>query len=149
MIAPSGTDTAPGNPGAGGTAAHRTSYLEFAPLPSAVRCARLHAGEVVREWGLPALAEDAGLIVSELMTNAIKASAALPERPPVAVRLLVSGTVLLIEAWDRTPLDPQAQAPDTDAEGGRGLMIVAELSRRWGTERADDHSKVVWAELAL
>jgi anti-sigma regulatory factor (Ser/Thr protein kinase) len=114
-----------------------------------VTCARLHAGEVLREWGLSALVEDAELIVSELMTNAVKAAAALPGRPPVAVRLLVSVTVLLIEARDQTPLDPQPQAEDAEAEGGRGLMIVAALSRRWGCERAGDQHKVVWAELAL
>jgi hypothetical protein len=57
--------------------------------------------------------------------------------------------VLLIEAWDQSPLDPEPQAADAAAEGGRGLMIVAALSRRWGCERTDTQHKVVWAELAL
>jgi anti-sigma regulatory factor (Ser/Thr protein kinase) len=49
-------------------------------LPNAVPCARLHASLVLAEWGLKALAETAELIVSELVTNAVRASAALPER---------------------------------------------------------------------
>ena len=69
---------------------HRTSYLELAPLPSAIPCARLHAVHVLHEWGLRVLAENAALIVSELMTNAADASTVLPERPPIALRLLAS-----------------------------------------------------------
>jgi hypothetical protein len=65
-----------------GTAFHRTSHLAFAPLPGAIPCARLHTVHVLHEWGLRALAEDAALIVSELVTNAVDAAAVLPDRPP-------------------------------------------------------------------
>ena len=47
-----------------------TSKLEFGPLASAVPCARLHAKNIFREWDLAHVADDAELIVSELMTNA-------------------------------------------------------------------------------
>ncbi len=132
-----------------GTALHRTSYLELAPLPGAIPCARLHAVHVLHGWGLRALAEDAALIVSELMTNAADASIVLPERPPIALRLLASGKSLIIEAWDQSPLDLEPGQPEADDECGRGLMVVAALSDRWGCERTGYRRKVVWAELAL
>jgi anti-sigma regulatory factor (Ser/Thr protein kinase) len=132
-----------------GTAAHLSSALEFAPLPTAVPCARLHAVHVLHEWGLRHLANDAALIVSELITNAIDASAMLPERPPVALRLLATGASLVIEAWDQSPLDLEPRQASADDECGRGLTVVAALSARWGTERTGYRRKVVWAELAL
>jgi anti-sigma regulatory factor (Ser/Thr protein kinase) len=104
---------------------------------------------VLHEWGLRDLAEDAAMIVSELITNAVDASSILPERPPVTLRLLATGTSLLIEAWDQSPLDLEPQQPDADAECGRGLTVVAALSERWGQERTGHHRKIVWAELAL
>ena len=132
-----------------GTAFHRTSFLELAPLPGSIPCARLHAVAVLHEWGLRHLADDAALIVSELMTNAADASVALPQRPPVALRLLASEKSLMIEAWDHSPLDLEPREPDPEAECGRGLTVVAALSDRWGQERTGQRRKVVWAVLAL
>jgi len=131
-----------------GTAAHLSSALEFAPFPTAVSCARLHAVHVLHEWGLRGLAEDAALIVSELMTNAVDASAVLPDRPPVTLRLLVRERSLLIEVWDQGPLDLEPREAGADSECGRGLTVVAALSDRWGWERTGHGRKVVWAELA-
>ena len=131
------------------TAFHRTSFLELAPLPGAIPCARLHTVHVLHEWGLRALAEDAALIVSELMTNAADASVVLPERPPIALRLLASEKSLVIEVWDRSPLDLELREADADAECGRGLTVVAAISDRWGCERTGHRRKVVWSELAL
>jgi len=132
-----------------GTAAQISSALEFAPLPTAVPCARLHAVHVLHEWGLRDLAGDAQMVVSELITNAIEASTLLPERPPVSLRLLLTGKSLVIEVWDHSPLDLEPREADADAECGRGLTVVAALSERWGWERTGSHRKVVWAELAL
>lgn len=132
-----------------GTAFDRTSFLEFAPLPTAIPCARLHAVHVLHEWGLRTLAGDAALIVSELMTNAADASVILPERPPITLRLLASERSLLIEVWDQSPLDLESREAEPDAECGRGLTVVAALSDRWGWERTGYNRKVVWAEVAL
>jgi len=129
-------------------ALHRTSLLEFAPLPGAIPCARLHAVAVLHEWGLRDIADDAALVVSELMTNAADASAVLPDRPPITLRLLASDKSLIIEAWDHSPRDLEPREPDADAESGRGLTVVAALSDRWGWERTGHHRKVVWAEIA-
>jgi anti-sigma regulatory factor (Ser/Thr protein kinase) len=132
-----------------GTATQISSALEFAPLPTAVPCARLHAVHVLHEWGLRDLAGDAEMIVSELITNAIEASALLPERPPVSLRLLLAGESLVIEVWDHSPRDLEPREADADDECGRGLTVVAALADRWGSERTGSHRKVVWAELAL
>ena len=139
----------PGRGSGAGTAVHRTSYLELAPLPSAIPCARLHAVHVLHEWGFRSLAEDAALIVSELVTNAADASVVLPKRPPIAVRLLATEKLLRIEVWDCSPLDLEPRDAEADDECGRGLMVVAALSDRWGSKRTGYQRKVVWAELSL
>jgi anti-sigma regulatory factor (Ser/Thr protein kinase) len=156
MIGGTGTvtgRTTPHRPGLGsgaGTASHLISALELAPLPTAIPCFRLHAVAVLREWGLPReLAADAELVVSELMTNACDASNILPERPPSPCGLLATGTSLVIEAWDQSPLDLEPRQAGTDDECGRGLAVVAALSTLWGCERTGYRHKVVWAELAL
>ena len=69
--------------------------------------------------------------------------------PPIALRLLADQERLVIEAWDQSPHDLEPVAADEDAETGRGLMIVAALSTRWGSRRTGYNRKVVWAELAL
>jgi serine/threonine-protein kinase RsbW len=125
------------------------SFLELAPLPSAVPCARLHATQILREWGLRELANDAELVTSELMTNAVAASAALPERPPVLLQLIAGERSVRVEVHDRSPLEPVSVHADTNAEHGRGLTIVAALSQRYGSQRTAPSHKVVWAEIAL
>src|SRR5262245_29309153 len=135
--------------GAGATM-RRMSFIELAPLPSAVPCARLHAVHVLREWNLRDLADDAALIISELVTNAVSASAILPDRPPVSLRLISGGRSLRIEVQDHSPADlrPAAEASD-DTEHGRGLVVVAALSTRRGSERTARNRKTVWAELRI
>jgi anti-sigma regulatory factor (Ser/Thr protein kinase) len=121
----------------------------LAPLPGATPCARLHAVHVLHEWGLRALADDVALIVSELITHACDASIVLPDRPPVALRLLATGGALVIEAWDQSPLDLEPREADAEDDCGRGLTVVAALADRWGSERTGHRRKVVWAELSL
>jgi anti-sigma regulatory factor (Ser/Thr protein kinase) len=122
-----------------------SSHLELGALDSAVPCARLHARQVVREWGLPALADTAELLVSELMTNAIRASAGLM-LPAVALRLFSDGRYVLIHVWDGSSEMPVRRDVNADAESGRGLLLVESLSRDWGSyPRAS--GKVVWARI--
>jgi anti-sigma regulatory factor (Ser/Thr protein kinase) len=132
-----------------GTAFHRESCLRLAPLPTAASCARLHAVHVLHEWGLRELADDAAVVVSELITNAADASIAIPGHPAIALRLLADGGSLMIEAWDQSPLDLEPRDADADDECGRGLTVVAALASRWGWERTGGGRKVVWAECEL
>ena len=129
------------------------SYLELGALPTAVPCARLHATHVLGEWGLNGLAPDSELLVSELVTNAVTATAGGDE---AAIRLRLSGdsTRVLIEVWDADPRPPAPEdlgpngTPDPHEEGGRGLFLVAALSARWDWyPTREPAGKVVWCEV--
>src|SRR5258708_6366516 len=112
------------------------SYLELAALPTAVPCFRLHARAVALERGLSALAENIELIVSELVTNAVRA-AGHPREDCLAdavLRLWISSHLhsVLIRVWDRSSQMPVRRDPRPDEEGGRGLMLVDHLCSEWG-----------------
>jgi len=130
----------------------RTSSLALGALPTAPSCARLHAGAVLREWGLADVAETAELVVSELVTNAVQASIgpALPRIgiPVVHLRLLADRRRVVVEVWDGNPQPPVGKQVAPDEEHGRGLMLVEALCERWGSEAVPGRGgKVVWAEL--
>jgi anti-sigma regulatory factor (Ser/Thr protein kinase) len=103
---------------------------------------------VLHEWGLRDLADDAALVLSELITNAVDASMVLPGRPRVALRLMADKKSLVIEVWDHSPLDLEVREASADDECGRGLAVVAALSACWGTERTGHRHKVVRPAMA-
>jgi hypothetical protein len=132
------------------------SYLALGSLPTAVPCARLHARVIVAEWGLTELAQIAELVVSELVTNSFHASAGLtgsryqgrwsPGIPPIRLWVQSDREQVLVQVWDANHLLPVRQEPELDAEHGRGLLLVASLSARWGAYRPEGSSgKIVWA----
>lgn len=130
------------------------SYLELGALPTAVPCARLHARQLVWEWGLTGLAAIAELLVSELVTNAVKAMAGQGNQAAVRLRLSSDNARFLIEVWDADPRPPAPKdlgedgMPNLEEEGGRGLFLVAELSARWNWYLTQEPTgKVVWCEL--
>ena len=125
----------------------RVSRLEVGPLPSAVPCARLHATVILQEWNLAHLTDKTELIVSELTTNAVKASTSLAETQPIAVNLLASHDWLIVQVWDALPAAPTLRTHAPDAETGRGLQIVSVLSDRWGFYRPRTGGKAVWAAI--
>jgi anti-sigma regulatory factor (Ser/Thr protein kinase) len=97
---------------------------------------------VLREWQLGHLADDAGLLASEMLTNAVAAS-----RDPVCLRLLADREQLIVEVWDSAPDDPQPRVADYADEGGRGFAVIQAIAHRWGFQRVSDSRKLVWAEL--
>jgi anti-sigma regulatory factor (Ser/Thr protein kinase) len=123
----------------------RQTKLELAALSSAVPCARGHARSVALEWGLPDLAETTELLVSELMTNAIRASHQLTASNPPVVRLwlIFDQNSIVVHVWDGNSELPVRRDIGPDAEGGRGLLLVESLGTDWGTYRKDN-GKVVW-----
>jgi anti-sigma regulatory factor (Ser/Thr protein kinase) len=123
------------------------SFIELAPLPEAVPCARLLAVQLLHAWGLPELIDDAQLVVSELVTNAVTASATLPGRPMLSLQMVLGERSLRIEVQDQSPLDIEPHKADADAEHGRGFAVIAAFSSRWGTKRTEHDRKTVWAEL--
>ncbi|MFD5099541.1 SpoIIE family protein phosphatase [Streptomyces albidochromogenes] len=110
--------------------------------PSAVAAMRAVAAKKLAEWDLSALAFGTELILSELITNAIRYGSA-----PVRMRLLRDRT-LTCEVSDASSTSPHLRYAATTDEGGRGLFLVAQLSQRWGT-RYTSAGKVIWAEQAL
>jgi anti-sigma regulatory factor (Ser/Thr protein kinase) len=130
----------------------RQSHLVLGALPGAVPCARLHARLVLAEWGLKALADPTEHLVSELITNAVHASAGLPEAqhtmPTVRMWLSADNERVLVQVWDANHQLPVPQQPDPDAEHGRGLLLVESLSETWGAYRPPRSiGKIVWAML--
>lgn len=110
--------------------------------PAAVASVRARCGEKLREWGLEEIAFTTELIVSELVTNAIRYGS-----PPVRVRLIY-GRCLTCEVSDGSSTSPRLRRAATMDEGGRGLFLVAQLAQRWGT-RYTPGGKVIWAEQPL
>ena len=93
-------------------------------------------------WGLDELAFTTELILSELVTNAIRYGT-----EPIRVRLLRDRT-LICEVSDGSSTSPHLRYAATTDEGGRGLFLVAQLAERWGT-RYTPQGKVIWAEQPL
>ncbi|HEX3922039.1 MAG TPA: ATP-binding protein [Streptosporangiaceae bacterium] len=124
------------------------THLELAALPSAVPCARGHVRSVSREWGLSGLADDAELLVSELITNAVRASGRLTTTGPPVVRLWLAcdQISLLVQVWDGDEAMPIRHDAGPDAESGRGLLLVNSLGKDWGAYRSVG-GKVVWVLL--
>ncbi|MEU9305367.1 ATP-binding protein [Streptomyces sp. NPDC048269] len=92
-------------------------------------------------WGGTETAEDALLLVSELLTNASLHAGGCHEL------VLTAGEALRIEVYDGTSAPPRRHpAPQRGVPGGHGLYIVERLSDRWGA-RTHEHGKVVWAEI--
>ncbi len=108
---------------------------------SEVAVARSRAKAALNSWGLPQLADTAELVVSELVTNAMRHATG-----PVDVQvLLLDETVSFSVADAKTPL-PRLRRTTFEDESGRGLQLVSLLSHRWGA-RATSRGKVVWCDL--
>jgi anti-sigma regulatory factor (Ser/Thr protein kinase) len=119
-----------------------STALVLASQPTAPPCGRLHAWHILHEWKLDRLADDAALLISEMLTNAVKASC-----DPVCLRLLADREQLIIEVWDSAPGNPQPRIADYTDEGGRGFAVIEAVAHRWGFQRVSDSRKLVWAEL--
>ncbi|MGW4160719.1 SpoIIE family protein phosphatase [Streptomyces sp. NPDC004788] len=124
-----------------GIAPSDVAYWFLEPEDAAPGRARRLARRALARWDLEELTDSVELLVSEVVTNAVRYA----ERP-VTLRLLRTD-VLRCEVGDDSPQLPrQRRARDTD-EGGRGLFLVNRLARRWGATRLSG-GKVVWFELA-
>jgi anti-sigma regulatory factor (Ser/Thr protein kinase) len=109
------------------TSAHRARTLIRRPL---------------KRWGLSELSFSAELLVSELVTNAVRYA-----QGQIGLRLVLEGG-LVIEVLDDSAALPRLRHPDDQDERGRGLQVVSQVAQRWGARRAVS-GKIVWAELPL
>jgi anti-sigma regulatory factor (Ser/Thr protein kinase) len=120
----------------------RVAHWEVPPDPAAVAPVRAECGAQLQAWGLNDIGFTTELILSELITNAIRYGS-----PPIRVRLLHYRS-LICEVSDGSSTSPHVRRAATTDEGGRGLFLVAQFAQRWGT-RYTPGGKVIWAEQSL
>jgi PAS domain S-box-containing protein len=110
--------------------------------PAVVAGARARAARQLAVWGLEEATDTTELIVSELLTNAIRHA-----KSPIEIRLILDGA-LTCEVSDGSRAGPHLRCADPYDEDGRGLLLVAQLTERWGTRRTRT-GKTIWAQQPL
>ncbi|MGR7001774.1 SpoIIE family protein phosphatase [Yinghuangia aomiensis] len=120
----------------------RVVTWELPADPAVVAEARNHTNRQLTVWGLDDAAFTTELVISELVTNAIRYA-----RGPIRIRLIRDDT-LICEVSDTTSTAPRLRHARTTDEGGRGLFLVAQFTQRWGTRYTQD-GKTIWAEQQL
>ncbi|RST04722.1 GAF domain-containing protein [Streptomyces sp. WAC05374] len=110
--------------------------------PAAVAPVRSACARRLADWGLDDISFATELILSELITNAIRYGG-----DPITVRLL-HGRNLICEVSDGSSTSPHLRRARTTDEGGRGLFLVAQYAERWGT-RYTAEGKIIWTEQPL
>ncbi|MFF2518258.1 SpoIIE family protein phosphatase [Streptomyces sp. NPDC058086] len=117
----------------------QVATCDIPPDPSMVQRARKWVGQQLKEWGLTEEEFVTELVVSELVTNAIRYGA-----PPIQLRLIRDRT-LTCEVSDGSSTAPHLRHARVFDEGGRGLLLVAQLTEKWGT-RHTTMGKTIWCE---
>ncbi|WP_329084886.1 MULTISPECIES: ATP-binding protein [unclassified Streptosporangium] len=112
--------------------------------PTSVRDARSLVRRELSLWGADDLIDDCVLIVSELVTNAVRYGGAA-----CALRIRGGGNLVRGELFDPGAGTPRLCARDMDATGGRGLQIVDSLADDWGVAHPPSGGKIVWFVLGL
>ncbi|MFI1168725.1 SpoIIE family protein phosphatase [Streptomyces sp. NPDC020801] len=122
--------------------AERTVHWDVSADPAEVPRVRAAVTEHLKKWDLVEQVPTTELIVSELVTNAIRYGGA-----PIRLQLIRDHT-LICEVTDGSSTSPRLRRARTTDEGGRGLFLVAQLAERWGTRYTAD-GKVIWTEQPL
>lgn len=124
----------------------RSPYVvKFTALEEEVAALRREVRTHLEDWGLRCFVDEAQLCVSELVANVITHVGA---GTPTTLSVLMNGTFLRIEVRDPDSRAlPTLVAADVEAEGGRGMALVAAVTDRWGVSLLGD-GKVTWCELA-
>lgn len=121
----------------------RSARLRLLPQARAAGTARHFTRTTCTQWDLPAPLDAALLVVSELVTNAVRHAGS-----PVTLHLFARPDHLRVEVEDEAPAPPQMRQAASMDLGGRGLALVEAVSREWGSSPSPT-GKVVWATLAL
>ncbi|MFD8927520.1 SpoIIE family protein phosphatase [Streptomyces mirabilis] len=121
---------------------NRTASWDVPSDPSAVADVRAAAARLLDDWDMKEEAFTLELILSELVTNAIRHATG-----PIGVRLIRDRS-LICEVSDGSSVSPHLRRATTMDEGGRGLFLVAQFADRWGTRYTSD-GKVIWTEQQL
>ncbi len=133
-------------------AGEHTVTCELGPSPESVRAGRDFTRIALRHWGLAEMTDAAELVVSELVTNALRhgllSARRMPGEHPIGLRLLRQTPYLMCLVTDPGADVPVRGDSDDFAESGRGLHVVESCSLRWGWQALDEDRKVVWALLS-
>ena len=119
-----------------------TTQTMLRPEPQQVAAGRQFTRDTLTGWQHTGLAGTACLLVSEILTNAVRHA-----RAPIGLRLHATPSEITAEITDDDPQRPQLAPPDPAAESGRGLTVVAALATAWGTWPSSA-GKTVWFTLA-
>ncbi|MBA2807651.1 SpoIIE family protein phosphatase [Streptomyces sp. KM273126] len=122
--------------------ADRVASWDLPADPALVAQARRTTIRQLDAWGLEELAFTTELVVSELVTNAIRHATGA-----IRLRLILERT-LICEVFDGGATAPHLRHPRATDEGGRGLFLISQFTQRWGT-RFLPEGKVIWAEQSL
>ncbi|MFJ8630567.1 SpoIIE family protein phosphatase [Streptomyces sp. NPDC093568] len=126
-----------------GLPASQVATWDIPADPALVAPIRKQVVEQLGAWSLSEASFTAELVVSELVTNAIRYGT-----PPIRLRLIHDATTLICEVSDTSHTAPHLRRAKTFDEGGRGLLLVAQLTQRWGSRHTAD-GKTIWAEIGL
>lgn len=151
LLAPSANPLGAAPAGAQAGAAQTAATCAFRARPESVRAGREFARSTLRAWGMAALADLAELVVSELVTNALRhgipSARRITQEAPIRLRLLAQVPFVMCMVTDPGADIPVLRDPGPAAESGRGLNVVESCSVRWGWHLLDEGGKVVWALL--
>lgn len=123
--------------------APRSVHTQYAPRPDAPSQARELLAASCREWAVPQYLETGALVVSELVTNAVRHA-----ETDIGLDLTLTGEGLTVAVHDEGAGAPAIVPPAERLAGGRGLAIVESLSAEWGVETGQ-RGKTVWCRLDL
>ncbi|MBN0042661.1 SpoIIE family protein phosphatase [Streptomyces actuosus] len=126
-----------------GLPASQVATWDIPADPSLVAPIRKQVVDQLETWHLLGTSFTAELVVSELVTNAIRYGA-----QPIRLRLIHDASTLICEVSDTSHTAPHLRRAKTWDEGGRGLLLVAQLTQRWGSRHTTE-GKTIWAELGL
>ena len=131
-----------------GRPAQPEAFRALEPRPESVRAAREFTRVTLAGWGMTALGDDAELVISELVTNALRhAVGGRGDAAVIRLRLLAQAPYLMCMVTDPSREIPVPGEPGPEAVAGRGLQVIESCSSRWGWHLLDDGGKVVWALL--
>lgn len=120
-----------------------SATIDLPPGSRSVPTARHVVAELLASWDADRFRDDASLLVSELVTNVVRHVA---DRTPMVLELRLTGISLRVGVVDTSADRPVVQDRPLRDGGGHGLVLVAAVSHRWGSE-ADGRGKRVWFEL--
>jgi len=148
-LAADGWPPSPGPAATGRARGPRIATLTLGSDAGSVRAARDFTISVLRRWGITERSPDIAVVVSELLTNALRhampVSGDIRPRRPIWLGLLQLGPCVLCAVADPGKRVPEPRTPGSLSESGRGLHIVCALSDQWGWTTPGDTGKVVWA----